>query len=49
MDFSDEQEMMRKAVKDFVEKEVAPHASEWDAKDTCPVDVLRKMGGLGFL
>jgi alkylation response protein AidB-like acyl-CoA dehydrogenase len=49
MDFSDEQEMMRKAVRDFVEKEVAPHASEWDAKDTCPVNVLRRMGGLGFL
>lgn len=47
--FSEEQEMLRKAVGEFAEKEIAPHAAEWDEKDHCPVDVLRKMGELGFL
>ena len=27
--FTEEQEMLRKAVREFVEAEVAPHAKEW--------------------
>lgn len=44
-----EQELVRKAVIEFAEREVAPHAAEWDEKDLCPVDVLKQMGQLGFL
>jgi len=42
-------EQVRKAAKDFAEREVAPHAAEWDERGVCPVDVLKKMGKLGFL
>lgn len=44
-----EQELVKKAVIEFAEREVAPHAAEWDEEDLCPVDVLRQMGQLGFL
>jgi len=42
-------EQVRKAAKDFAEREVAPHAAEWDERGICPIDVLKKMGKLGFL
>lgn len=44
-----EQELVKKAVIEFAEREVAPHAAEWDEEDLCPVDVLKQMGQLGFL
>ncbi|MDI6600404.1 MAG: acyl-CoA dehydrogenase family protein [Thermoanaerobacteraceae bacterium] len=47
--FSEEQEMLRRAVREFAEKEIAPHAAEWDEKDYCPVEVIKEMGELGFL
>ncbi|MGE0084589.1 MAG: glutaryl-CoA dehydrogenase Acd [Desulfococcaceae bacterium] len=52
MDFklTKEQEMLRKAVREFAGKKIAPFADEWDAKHYLPVDeVLRPMGKLGFL
>ena len=45
--FTDEQEMLRKAVREFVEAEIAPHAAEWDEKDECPVECFEKLGDLG--
>ncbi|MGI6486699.1 MAG: acyl-CoA dehydrogenase family protein [Tepidanaerobacteraceae bacterium] len=46
--FSEEQEMLRKAVSEFVEAEVVPNAAEWDEEDTCPVELFPKMGELGM-
>ena len=46
--FSKDQEQLRKAVREFVEAEVAPFAAKWDEEDICPVDVFKKMGQLGF-
>lgn len=46
--FSKDQELLRKAVREFVEAEVAPNAARWDEQDHCPVEVFRKMGELGF-
>ncbi len=34
--------------RDFAKNEIAPHAAEWDKTKTCPVDVYRKLGELGF-
>lgn len=51
MDFklSREHEMLRKEVRNFVKKKIAPFADEWDANDYLPVEeVLRPMGELGF-
>lgn len=46
--FSEEQEMLRKAVREFVESEVAPKAAEWDEQDICPVELFPMMGELGI-
>src|SRR4029450_2264978 len=43
-----EQESLRKVVRDFAEREIAPHAERWDADHTFPTDVVRKMGDLGL-
>ena len=31
-DFTEEQEILRKTVRGFVDKEIMPHIGEWDAK-----------------
>ncbi|NLW25394.1 MAG: acyl-CoA dehydrogenase family protein, partial [Clostridia bacterium] len=46
--FTEEQEMLRKAVREFVESEIAPKAAEWDENDVCPVDIFPKMGEMGI-
>lgn len=46
--FTEEQEMLRKAVREFVEAEIAPHAAEWDEKEYCPVELFPKMGEMGI-
>jgi len=51
MDFewSEEQRMFRRMVRDFAEKEVAPRAEEIDETDRFPDDLFRRMGTLGIL
>jgi alkylation response protein AidB-like acyl-CoA dehydrogenase len=48
LEFNEEQISLRKAIREFVEAEIAPRAAEWDEKDICPDDVLKKMGELGI-
>ncbi len=47
-ELTDEQESLRKLVRDFAEREIAPHAERWDAEHTFPVEVVRHMGELGL-
>ncbi len=47
--FTEEHEMFRKTVRDFVEKEITPHADEWESAEDFPDEIFRKMGDLGFL
>ncbi|HHH41859.1 MAG TPA: acyl-CoA dehydrogenase [Chloroflexi bacterium] len=50
MDFqlTEEQEMFRRAVRDFAEKELKPRAAQTDEDETLPWDALRKGIGLGL-
>src|SRR5207237_4831276 len=48
LDLSPEHEQFRKVVRDFADKEIAPHAEEWDRTHTFPVDVVLAMGELGL-
>ena len=51
MDFalSKELEMLRKAVREFARKKIAPHADEWDRDHYFPYkEAVRPMGELGF-
>jgi len=43
-----EHEELRAVVRDFAQKEIAPHASQWDRDHHFPVDVVHKMGELGL-
>lgn len=51
MDFklSKEHEMLRKAVREFMNKKVAPNVDEWDANHYLPYkEAIKPMGKLGF-
>ncbi len=41
--WSEEQEMVRQAVRDFVDSEIRPHRDELEFGDMAPYDLLRKM------
>ena len=47
-ELSPEHEQFRRTVRDFAEKEIAPHAGTWDREHHFPVDVVQKMGQLGL-
>lgn len=50
MDFklTEEQKMLKETVARFVEKEVFPHAEQWDEDEKFPAEVFRAMGELGL-
>jgi len=50
MDFelSEDLQMLRKMVRDFVKNEIIPYADEWDEKHYFPRELINKMGELGF-
>lgn len=43
-----EHEMFRKAVREFVEREIAPRAMEIEEKGEPPLDIIKKIGEQGF-
>jgi butyryl-CoA dehydrogenase len=48
-ELSPEHEQFRRSVRDFAEKEIAPHAAQWDRDHHFPTDVVQKMGALGLM
>ncbi len=48
-EYTPEQLQLRKAVREFAEAEIAPHVMEWDEAQTFPLDVIRKLGTLGYM
>ncbi len=47
--FGEEHEAFRRTVRQFVEKEMEPHAREWDEAGIFPRELFAKLGELGFL
>ncbi|MYL32082.1 acyl-CoA dehydrogenase [Pontibacillus yanchengensis] len=47
--FTEEHEQLRKTIRKFVEKEVAPYVDEWEERGEFPRDIFKRMGDLGFL
>ena len=48
--FTKDHDMVRRAVRDFVNKEINPHVDEWEEAGIAPLKKLfKKMGKLGFL
>jgi alkylation response protein AidB-like acyl-CoA dehydrogenase len=50
MDFrlTDEQELLRRTVREFAEAEIRPHVMEWDEAQHFPMDLLPKLAALGL-
>src|SRR5690242_8961171 len=46
---TEEQEQLRKEVRAFAEREIAPHVSEWDEKSQFPADAVKKLGEMGLM
>ncbi|HJZ71189.1 MAG TPA: acyl-CoA dehydrogenase [Vicinamibacterales bacterium] len=51
MDFrlSDEQDLLRRTVREFAETEMRPHVREWDQEQHFPVELMPKLAALGLL
>ncbi|MGH7264544.1 MAG: acyl-CoA dehydrogenase family protein [Candidatus Rokuibacteriota bacterium] len=51
MDFSltGEQRQYQAVVREFAEKEVAPHVRDYDREERYPVEIIKKMAALGFI
>ena len=47
-ELSQDHEDFRKVVRDFAEREVAPHVAQWDKDHHFPADLIPKMGDLGL-
>ena len=47
--FGEEHEMFRATVKDFVEREIAPHHDKWEKDGIVPRELWRKAGEAGLL
>ena len=47
-ELSEDHEQFRRSVRDFAEKQIAPHAAQWDRDHHFPVDVVHQMGQLGL-
>jgi alkylation response protein AidB-like acyl-CoA dehydrogenase len=50
MDFqlTPDQELIRKSVREFAEKEIAPYATQWDREERFPWEVVEKIKPLGY-
>ncbi|MFD8196741.1 acyl-CoA dehydrogenase family protein [Streptomyces wuyuanensis] len=49
LELSEEQRAVRRLARDFVEREVAPHAAEWDRAEDVDRAIVKKLGSVGFL
>ncbi len=48
-DYTPEQVQLRRAVRDFAAREIAPHVMEWDEAQQFPSAVVKKLGELGYM
>jgi alkylation response protein AidB-like acyl-CoA dehydrogenase len=48
-DYTPEQIQLRRAVREFAQAEIAPHVMEWDENQIFPLEVIKKLGQLGYM
>jgi len=46
---NDEQLQLKKSVREFAEREIAPHVMKWDEEGDFPLAVIKELGKLGLL
>jgi alkylation response protein AidB-like acyl-CoA dehydrogenase len=51
MDFrpTDDQQLLRRTVREFAETEIRPHVREWDEQQHFPIELVPKMAALGLM
>jgi alkylation response protein AidB-like acyl-CoA dehydrogenase len=51
MDFrlTDEQDLLRRSIREFAEAEIRPHVMEWDEKQLFPKELIPKLAALGLM
>ena len=51
MDFrpTEEQQLLRRSVREFAETEMRPHVREWDERQHFPAELMPKLASLGLL
>ena len=47
--FTNEHEMFRESLRDFLNKEVKGNINKWESEKKIPKDIWKKMGEQGFL
>ena len=48
-EYTPEQAQLRREVREFAAREIAPHVMEWDEAQTFPLEVIKKLGALGYM
>jgi alkylation response protein AidB-like acyl-CoA dehydrogenase len=48
-DFTAEQELLRKTLRQFADEEIRPHQRDWDEKQYFPRELFQKLGELGIM
>src|SRR5437870_6454296 len=47
--FTEEQELLRRSVREFAETEIRPHVREWDRDQHFPIELIPKLATLGLM
>jgi len=47
--FTEEQQQLRKSIREFAEGEIAPHVMEWDEVSHFPLEIMPKLAEIGLL
>ena len=47
--FTEEQEQLKRSVREFAELEIRPHVMEWDEKSEFPLTVVKQLGKMGLM
>jgi len=47
--FTDEQNHLRRSIREFAEGEIAPHVMEWDEVSHFPIEIMPKLAEMGLL
>ena len=46
---TEEQELLRRSIREFAEAEIKPHVREWDEAQHFPAELLPKLADLGLM
>ena len=46
---TEEQEQLRREIREFAAREIAPNVMKWDEASEFPLDVVKKLGQMGLL